>query len=38
MIYDPGKSENSYNVSGRAITYEAFTNGPGDILDYRIIY
>lgn len=37
MIYDPGSSNNSYNVKGTVISYEAFTNGPGDILDYRII-
>lgn len=37
MIYDPNKPDLSYNVSGRSISYEAFTNGPGSILDYRII-
>lgn len=37
MIYDPGSSNNSYNVKGTVISYEAFTNGPGDILDFRII-
>ena len=38
MIYDPGKSENPTTFLDALLHMKLLRNGPGDILDYRIIY
>lgn len=37
MFYDPGSNANSYCITGNVIPYNAFTNGPGTIPEYRVI-